>query len=225
MIFDDHDIRDDWNASLSWKRKMEATSWWHERIVAGLASYWVYQHLGNLSPRERPQDELWQQVAGRHDAASLDLSAELDEFAERCDQDPNTYRWSFCRDFGDTRLIVVDSRAARDLTPDGRGLLNAQEMAWFDGQHAGRFPPRAGRDVAARSCCRWACTTSSHGMRPSPRAPGATGRAGRRTAAAGRGPGTLGGVPEQLPGGGRNGDRGRRRQPRPVAANCHLPLR
>ena len=50
MIFDDHDIRDDWNTSLSWKKKMEATSWWHERIVAGLASYWVYQHLGNLSP-------------------------------------------------------------------------------------------------------------------------------------------------------------------------------
>ena len=53
MIFDDHDIRDDWNASLDWKRKMEATSWWHGRIVAGLASYWVYQHLGNLSPRAR----------------------------------------------------------------------------------------------------------------------------------------------------------------------------
>ena len=50
MIFDDHDVRDDWNASLDWKKQMEATSWWHGRIVAGLASYWVYQHLGNLSP-------------------------------------------------------------------------------------------------------------------------------------------------------------------------------
>ena len=59
MIFDDHDIRDDWNASLDWKRKMEATSWWHGRIVAGLASYWVYQHLGNLSPAERAADEMW----------------------------------------------------------------------------------------------------------------------------------------------------------------------
>src|SRR5688572_15851015 len=65
MIFDDHDIRDDWNASLDWKKKMQATSWWQERIVAGLASYWVYQHLGNLSPRERAADEMWQQVTGR----------------------------------------------------------------------------------------------------------------------------------------------------------------
>src|SRR6185436_19057416 len=42
MIFDDHDIRDDWNTSLAWKKEMEATEWWHGRIVAGLGSYWVY---------------------------------------------------------------------------------------------------------------------------------------------------------------------------------------
>ena len=36
MIFDDHDIRDDWNTSQEWRREMEATSWWHGRIVAGL---------------------------------------------------------------------------------------------------------------------------------------------------------------------------------------------
>ena len=36
MIFDDHDIRDDWNTSLDWRTEMEATSWWHGRIVAGL---------------------------------------------------------------------------------------------------------------------------------------------------------------------------------------------
>ena len=81
MIFDDHDIRDDWNASLSWKKEMEATSWWHERIVAGLASYWVYQHLGNLSPQERADDAIWQRIAGHRGEDELDVSAELDSFA------------------------------------------------------------------------------------------------------------------------------------------------
>lgn len=139
MIFDDHDIRDDWNASLSWKKKMEAMPWWHERIVAGLASYWVYQHLGNLSPQERAGDRLWQQVA-RHDGeAELDLSAELDSLAERADQKPESYRWSFCRDFGDTRLIVADSRAARNLVPEDRALLDEAEMAWLDGKMRGGF--------------------------------------------------------------------------------------
>ena len=41
MIFDDHDVRDDWNTSYAWKQDIEQTSWWHERIVSGLASYWV----------------------------------------------------------------------------------------------------------------------------------------------------------------------------------------
>ncbi|WP_194396558.1 alkaline phosphatase D family protein [Microbacterium atlanticum] len=132
MIFDDHDIRDDWNASLDWKKKMQATTWWHERIVAGLASYWVYQHLGNLSPRERAADEMWQTVCARRDDASRDLTDALDAFADRCDSDPSSYRWSYSRDFEGTRLIVLDSRVARDLTPSDRGLLNDRELTWFD---------------------------------------------------------------------------------------------
>ncbi|MEJ1194909.1 alkaline phosphatase D family protein [Pseudarthrobacter sp. CCNWLW207] len=139
MIFDDHDIRDDWNASLSWKKEMEATSWWHQRIVAGLASYWVYQHLGNLSPQERLGDAIWQRIIRHRDEAELDLSADLDSFADRADQEPESYRWSFCRDFGDTRLIVVDSRAARNLAPEDRALLDGAEMAWLDGQMRGGF--------------------------------------------------------------------------------------
>ncbi len=139
MIFDDHDVRDDWNASLDWKKKMEATSWWHGRIVAGLASYWVYQHLGNLSPQERARDELWRRVAGHRGDDELDLSDALDAFADRADQDPTSFRWSYARDIDDVRLIVVDSRAARDLTPDARGLLDAEELAWFDEQLRGGF--------------------------------------------------------------------------------------
>ena len=63
MIFDDHDIRDDWNTSHEWRQEMEATTWWHGRIVAGLASYWVHQHLGNLGPEDRKDDEIWRQIA------------------------------------------------------------------------------------------------------------------------------------------------------------------
>lgn len=139
MIFDDHDIRDDWNASLSWKREIETTSWWHGRIVSGLASYWVHQHLGNLSPQERQNDAIWQRIAGHQGEAEPDISAELDSFAERADRDPESYRWSFCRDFGDTRLIVVDSRAARSLAPESRALLDDAEMAWLDGRMRGGF--------------------------------------------------------------------------------------
>ena len=139
MIFDDHDIRDDWNTSLSWKQEIEQTSWWHERIVSGLASYWVYQHLGNLSPAERAEDEIWQKVAAHESDDELDLTVTLDTLAERSDQHPETYRWSFARDFDEVRLVVVDSRAARVLEPGRRSIMDDGEMAWLDDQMRGGF--------------------------------------------------------------------------------------
>jgi hypothetical protein len=116
---------------------MEATSWWHGRIVAALASYWVYQHLGNLSPAARAEDELWQRVVAHDGEDELDLSDVLDAFAERVDQHPATYRWSFARELGGTRLVVVDSRAARVLEEDRRSILDEDELAWLDGQMRG----------------------------------------------------------------------------------------
>lgn len=139
MIFDDHDVRDDWNTSVQWRADMEATSWWHGRIVAALASYWVYQHLGNLSVSERAQDEIWRELQRREDGTSeeVDLTDVLDAFAERVDQEPDTYRWSYARDLGDARLVVVDSRAARVLEPGQRSMLDDAEMAWLDEQLRG----------------------------------------------------------------------------------------
>ena len=139
MIFDDHDIRDDWNTSKTWKQQMEATSWWHGRIVAGLGSYWVYQHLGNLSPAERTEDELWQMVSAWDGPGECDLTETLDAFADRVDQKPSTYRWSYCRDIDDVRLLVVDSRAARRLEPGSRSILDDAEMSWLDDQMRGGF--------------------------------------------------------------------------------------
>jgi hypothetical protein len=138
MIFDDHDIRDDWNTSQEWRREMEATSWWHGRIVAGLGSYWVYQHLGNMSPDERRQDELYAQVLAHDGDDEFDFGPTIDAFAERVDHKPQTYRWSYTREFDtQARLVVVDSRAARQLDPDHRALLDADEASWLDEQLRG----------------------------------------------------------------------------------------
>jgi hypothetical protein len=140
MIFDDHDVRDDWNTSAEWKEEMEETSWWHERIVSGLGSYWVYQHLGNLSPEERAEDELWRAVVeGGADGDEFDVTEQVDAFADRVDQHPTTYRWSFARDIDDVRLVVVDSRAARVLEPDERSMLDPEELAWLDEKMRGGF--------------------------------------------------------------------------------------
>ena len=140
MIFDDHDIRDDWNTSWSWKQEMDAQPWWRNRIVGGLASYWVYQHLGNLGPVERRADPLWQRISSYDGDGELDLTEALDELAEAADQRPESYRWSFSRDFDEqARLVVIDSRAARRLDPERRSILDDDEMRWFDDRLQGGF--------------------------------------------------------------------------------------
>jgi hypothetical protein len=137
MIFDDHDVRDDWNTSYAWRQEIAQEPWWHERIVSGLSSYWVHQHLGNMSPDERERDEIWQRVAAHDGPEELDLTQVLDDFGERVNEHPESYRWSYARDFGDVRLVVVDSRAARVLEPDRRALLDDNELGWLDEQMRG----------------------------------------------------------------------------------------
>lgn len=139
MIFDDHDIRDDWNTSEEWRREMDATDWWRTRIVAGLGSYWVHQHLGNMTPAERDDDEVWREIAAHaDDPDEYDATSLIDSFADRVDKDPESYRWSYARELGpDARLVVVDSRAARVLADGERSMLNDSEMSWLDQQMRG----------------------------------------------------------------------------------------
>jgi hypothetical protein len=79
MIFDDHDVHDDWNISSSWLRDFQAKPWWQARIRGAYMSYWIYQHLGNLSPDELTKDDLWRQVR----AQEGDAAAVLADFADR----------------------------------------------------------------------------------------------------------------------------------------------
>jgi hypothetical protein len=133
MIFDDHDIRDDWNTSHTWRQQMAAIPWWRDRIVGGLSSYWIYQHLGNLSPQDRAEDVIWQHIKARqHAEDDSDLGAYFDEFGARSDDHPDNYRWSHGRDLGRTRLVMIDSRASRVLSPQDRWMLDDAEMTWLD---------------------------------------------------------------------------------------------
>lgn len=138
MIFDDHDVRDDWNTSHAWRVEMQATSWWQERIVGALSSYWVYQHLGNLSPSALAEDELFQKVrAGGEDAAPL-----LRDFAAAADREADGTkgaRWSYRRDFGRARLLMIDSRCGRILAEGSRSMVSADEFSWIDQQVDGDY--------------------------------------------------------------------------------------
>lgn len=126
MIFDDHDVIDDWNTSHAWRQDIRRTAWWQERILSGLTSYWVHQHLGNLSPAELADDPLFAAVRATADGTEI-----LRAFAARADDQPASVRWSYRRDFGRTRLVMVDSRAARVLDEDNRAMLDPREQRWL----------------------------------------------------------------------------------------------
>ena len=121
MIFDDHDIRDDWNTSQTWKQEMEATDWWHDRIVAGLGVV-----LGPPAPR---QHDARRARRGRDLAADRRARRRRGRVRRhrRCStrspsgptRSPSPTAGATPASFGTRRrLVVVDSRAARVLEPE-----------------------------------------------------------------------------------------------------------
>ncbi|MEV6642641.1 alkaline phosphatase D family protein [Amycolatopsis sp. NPDC051371] len=138
MIFDDHDVRDDWNTSQAWREEMTRTSWWPERIRGALVSYWVYQHLGNLGPHELAEDDLYRRVS----TSGTDNAQLLREFADQADREADGAkgtRWSYRRDFGPVRLLVIDSRAGRILEGGQRSMIGEAEFRWIEEQTDGEF--------------------------------------------------------------------------------------
>ena len=135
MVFDDHDVHDDWNTSKTWVDDIRAKGWWDERIVGGFSTYWLYQHMGNLSPDHLAEDPLYRQLREAEDGWPL-----LREFAFRADREVQGTRWSFCRDFGRTRLLMIDSRAGRVLDPpEERSMLDPHEWEWLEQHAEGEF--------------------------------------------------------------------------------------
>jgi hypothetical protein len=135
MTIDDHDVRDDWNISRSWLEDMQSKPWWHERIVGACMSYWLYQHLGNLAPEMLEKDETYRRVR----EANGDAGDIVREYAENAARNRDGSRWSFHRDLGRNRVIVMDSRMGRVLGEGKRSIFDDHEWEWIRGQAHGDF--------------------------------------------------------------------------------------
>ena len=139
MVWDDHDMHDDWNISERWVREMRRNAWWPARVEGGIMSYWIYQHLGNLTPADIRADDLFDRVRAASDAGPL-----LREQARRADRQAEGTRWSYRRDWGPVRLVVVDSRAGRVLGDarhthheHKRAMVDDHEWEWLEQQITG----------------------------------------------------------------------------------------
>ncbi len=128
MIFDDHEMIDDWNISMSWVDDIRRAPWWQEHAVAGLVSYWVYQHLGNLPPEAIRVEGLLARCVAAGDATDLLREWALD--SERSTPVRGGYTFSYARDLGPVHLVVVDSRNGRVLDTPDRRMVDEDEWAW-----------------------------------------------------------------------------------------------
>ncbi|HKP89103.1 MAG TPA: alkaline phosphatase D family protein [Thermoleophilaceae bacterium] len=134
MIFDDHDVHDDWNTSEAWIEEMRAESWWQDRITGALATYWIYQHIGNLSPAQLDDDELFGRVKAADDAGDV-----LHEWATEAEREGGGGIWSFSRDLAGSRLVVLDGREGRVLSNGQRKMFDEEEWRWVEREVTGEF--------------------------------------------------------------------------------------
>src|SRR5215472_9624777 len=135
MMFDDHDVHDDWNTSLAWRMERDRLPWWRDRMIAALMTYWIYQHVGNLDLAALADEGVLDELERR----PQDATEPLRRFAERAHANPEAVRWSCRRDLGGSRLVVVDSRAGRVLTPGRRDMLDHLEWQWLEEEVRGDF--------------------------------------------------------------------------------------
>ena len=170
MMFDDHDVHDDWNTSEAWIEDMRATDWWHERILSGLCDVLdLPAHRQPVTHRARRQPA----VGG--DPGERRRRGAAARFAEDADRDQGGALWAFSRRIGNARLVVLDGREGRVLQDGRREMMDDGEWAWFETRWTttltmcsspGRF----------RCCSHRRCTGSRPGTRRSATAPGAGGR-------------------------------------------------
>ncbi len=129
MIFDDHDMIDDWNISESWVADIRSQSWWQRHAIDGLISYWIYQHLGNLSPAQVRKEGLLEQLMAEDDGIEV-----LEKWAGKSEEFtpiPGGYRFSYTRRVGDVTVVVIDCRNARVLDAGARQMVGDDEWDWI----------------------------------------------------------------------------------------------
>jgi PhoD-like phosphatase len=128
MVWDDHDVHDDWNTSDVWLAQMRREPWWDRRITAGVASYWIYQHIGNLEPHHLDEDEMYDRVL----RCEGDAGPMLERWSHTAAHEVEGVRWSYVRNLCGTRLVMMDSRGGRVLDPERRAMVDPEEWRFIE---------------------------------------------------------------------------------------------
>lgn len=144
MIFDDHDVTDDWNADKNWidivHSKDDPLKLWPTTITDALCAYWIYQGWGNLAPeawRTDPRVAILERCKAKGTDALPELRTLIDAraVAPRAQglnaPDPaRKLAWHFEIPTPGMPFLAVDLRTDRD-TVAAKGMSRAR-LEWIE---------------------------------------------------------------------------------------------
>jgi hypothetical protein len=153
MMFDDHEVTDDWNFNRRWVEIVHHSQgdpyrMWPFTITDGLISYWMYQGWGNIAP------DLWTsdpriQILERARSEGTDALPELRKlvFARATQPAPAQadpairLKWYYSLPIQSPRFLVVDDRTEREVFGPSRTF--AEQLQWLQEQLQGTRGPAA----------------------------------------------------------------------------------
>ncbi len=195
MIFDDHDVRDDWNTSAAWRARCG------RRRGGGSGSAPGSRRTGSTStsatspPDELAADPDYRKIV-EHDGDVWPLLVELADRADAETDGEKGVRFSFRWDLGRSRL--ADDRLAERPASSRTASTSCSatpEFAWIEEQVAA---PGSVDHLVIGTSVPWLLPHAIGDLRDRQRdrrGPARLARAARRGHPAGRRPGALGGVP------------------------------
>ena len=121
MMFDDHEVTDDWNADRRWLENVHrpprgALPYWPETMADALAAYWMYQGWGNQSSAEWATDPR-SALLVTHMKAGTDALPSLRKLLQRNLEPPGSLAWDFALPIASPIFYATDCRMRRVLQP------------------------------------------------------------------------------------------------------------
>jgi hypothetical protein len=141
MIFDDHEVTDDWNADPGWLAMVHSDKdrlrYWPHTITDALCAYWVYQGWGNLAPevwRADPRVQILDECrkTGRDALPELRrlVHARAVQTTKAKAKVDDKLDWNFALPTGELPFLAVDLRTDRDV--NGNGGLSTNRITWLE---------------------------------------------------------------------------------------------
>ena len=141
MIFDDHEVTDDWNMNHNWVKFLsndkDEFQHWPNTIADALSAYLVYQHWGNVSPaRSDPQTAILKKSA----KTGKDALPELRKLIQptTLEPKPSNLKWYYELPLEHPKFLVADVRTRKTLAPpDKDGVAPEEETKQLDAGQLG----------------------------------------------------------------------------------------